>query len=409
MHSGAYAFVAIIYVVIGLSFVATTGVLANEFWDAGWVDFLAMDSHLFVFFPTFGIVALVAFYLPSVAFVDYYWRHVPLGKVRFIVGALVLVAVSHSLTQVIVNSGNRSIWEISPQALQSDVGSPPGCLSDSDIDCDRLPLLTAVHNLREVSQRRVGLQEFVRNCRGDNLIERSATEGPRRFCVASTQLSQRPKLLDDDTCCNAQASLVTTVNRLHATPGNKSLTSQIHAWLLPLKVFFLLVLFSISILFTIRFSGVEQQYRDRMTHIEIGLMIGTVATLFFPLMSQAFLQSLAVLMGDAGEGTFSALVPAMSVIFGLWTFLIIVFFFRRNGDNIEILTKVGSAAAGGIALVKYDVIVAFMVRVIGSGANWVVLLAVALTAIVLTVVTVKTLHASPSGRQPANGDGSKQT
>jgi len=61
---GARIFVFLVYLGLGASFVATTAVLACEFWDFGWFDFVTTDSHLFLFFATLGIVALLAFYTP---------------------------------------------------------------------------------------------------------------------------------------------------------------------------------------------------------------------------------------------------------------------------------------------------------------------------------------------------------
>ena len=81
--AGARIFVFLVYLLLGLSFLATTAVLAHEFWESGWLDFVTMDSHLFLFFPTLGIVALLAFYTPSCALTDLYRHHVPLGKLRF--------------------------------------------------------------------------------------------------------------------------------------------------------------------------------------------------------------------------------------------------------------------------------------------------------------------------------------
>ena len=40
-------------------------------------------SHLFFFFPVLGVLALFAFYLPSVVFTHLYWNHLPYGKLRF--------------------------------------------------------------------------------------------------------------------------------------------------------------------------------------------------------------------------------------------------------------------------------------------------------------------------------------
>lgn len=89
MSFGARVFVAIIYFLLGLSFVATTAVLYYEFRDAASFSMAVIYSHVFVFFPIFGIVALFAFYLPSSIFVDLYWNHIPYGRYRFAFGFVV--------------------------------------------------------------------------------------------------------------------------------------------------------------------------------------------------------------------------------------------------------------------------------------------------------------------------------
>src|SRR5262249_14142493 len=90
MLLGVRVFVALLFVVIGASFLATAGMLVYEFQHADWVTVAAFYSHLFVFFPTFGIVALLAFYTPACVFMDLYWRHVPYGRLRFTLGFFVL-------------------------------------------------------------------------------------------------------------------------------------------------------------------------------------------------------------------------------------------------------------------------------------------------------------------------------
>ncbi|MEO0672717.1 MAG: hypothetical protein AAFZ05_11915 [Pseudomonadota bacterium] len=395
MMSLAYVFVAFIYLAIAASFLATTGVLAYEFADAGWVDLLAIDSHLFVFFPTFGIVALLAFYLPSVAFVDHYWRNVKWGHLRFWGGIAVVCAISFGGAQYLLASDNRPVWDIKPSVLKADRGTPAGCFAGGGETCLRAPILSAVANLRTLSQQRIGLSEFVRTCQSDRLIEPQPFDTRKKYCVATTPLSPAPNLVSDSTCCRAQGALVDTIQSLYETPANRSLTGKVHALLLPAKIFFFLILLSISLLLLWRFDEISKHYARRLTHIEFGLIIGTIATLFFPLMSQAFLLSLSVLAGDAGQGTFSYMVPRMSIAFGIWTFLIIVYFFRSQGENTELLTKVGSAAAGFIALVKYDEIVAVMVRLIGSGTSWLFLAALAALALLAALLTM---------RQMAKGD-----
>src|SRR5215470_6357477 len=87
-------FVAVVYVLLGASFIASTGVLINEFYPSDWLTMVAAHSHLFLFFPVFGILALVGFYVPSVVLTHFYWTHVPYGKFRFVSGLIAIAAFS---------------------------------------------------------------------------------------------------------------------------------------------------------------------------------------------------------------------------------------------------------------------------------------------------------------------------
>ncbi len=413
MTFGSRLFVFVIFVALGLSFLATTATLAWEFWDNNrWVEFLAMDSHLFIFFATFAIIALVAFYLPSCAIVDIYWHHVKFGKLRFTLGFIVVLAASWLIACGILQGRNKPVWEIAPAVLLADQGEPAGC-ADTSGPCERLPLMRAIENLREVSQARSNLKVFVRKCRLDGLVAASAQTGPDRLCVASTPYTTSPPLQSDAECCKAQERLVKAVHTAHygsnadpapemdhtlllplkillwdAETSRMSLTAAVHALFLPFKVFFLLTLVAICLLLTFRFRTIEQKYAASLFKIEIGVLIGTFATLFFPLMSQAFLLSNEVLVGDFGYGNFSAIVPTMSFLFGVWTLLILLFFYRRRDKEVEIFGKISGAAAGIVALLQYETIVTFLVRTVGSGAHWSVIAALVTLAAIIAFITM---------------------
>jgi hypothetical protein len=413
MRVAPRVFVFVVFLALGLSFIATTAALVLEFRrDDLWVDFLTSDSHLFLFFPTFAIVALVAFYLPSCAIVDLYWHHLPWGRIRFAIGFLVLAAAAWTIAALILSGQNKSIWTVKPEVLFADAGEPAGCLRTAG-DCVRLPVVQVVKNLRDVSESRQSLRPLVRNCQTDPLIERASQAGPKRYCMVTTPFSAAPALKTDQECCRAQQSFLAYVSGLQSPPqsskakllgplrlplrffgaqspaeSNLSMTGLLHGLLLPLKVTFLLVLVAISILMTVHFRKIEQLYRPSLRSMETGLLIGTFATLFFPLMSQAFLQSVDAMVGDLGRGTFSNIVPILSFAFGVWTLLILLYFYRRGDKEAEIFAKIGGAAAGIVALVQYEAIVDFLVRAVGSGADWYVIVAAAVVAPVLAVVAL---------------------
>jgi len=56
-----------------------------------------------------------------------YWRHVRLGKTRFLIGLLVLAAASYVIGAGLAESRYRSVWDIAPATLAKDRSEPAGC------------------------------------------------------------------------------------------------------------------------------------------------------------------------------------------------------------------------------------------------------------------------------------------
>ena len=367
MHFGARFFVFVLYLLLGASFIAETALLFWEFGPDDALTFATQDSHLFLFFPTLGLVALAAFYLPSCAFVDMYWRHVSFGKLRFLIGLSVIVAVSYFVGQMLVQSPYRSVWDLNPQTLAADKSEPAGCGGNKP--CERIALLEGIRNLAEVSHERLGLKEFERKCDVETLVEPSSVAERKRFCFASTPLTSTPLLTTDAECCRAQLRFQKAVADTYAKPQSRSLTGTVHAALLPSKIFFMLVLLAISVLLAARHAGVADLYKKHIMHIEVGVLVGAFAMLFFPLMSQGFVQTANALYGLRQETGFRPIVPFMSFMFGAWALLLLLFFFRRHDTELELAAKLAGVAASTIAVVKYDLIVAVAVRYLGSGAG----------------------------------------
>lgn len=358
-------FVFVVFLALSVAFTATTAVLAYEFWDTAWFDLVSMDSHLFLFFPTLGIVALFAFYVPASALTDFYWRHVRFGRLRYAIGFLVLAGLSYAIAASLLASPKRSMWEITPAVLKADQGE--ACTQEGV--CERLPVLTALHGLRVVSQSRWGLNDFIRKCDRDVFLEPEAAPERKRFCFASTALTPSPHLQSDTECCQAQQRLSAAVSETYTQADRRSLTAQVHAATLPMKVFFLLVLLTLSILLVARYRGIETNYRASARRIEFSVIIGTAAVLFFPFMSQAFVESVGALYGVTGRGTFSRITPILSLAFGIWTLLMVFFFYRRRDKDLEAIGKMGSAIAAALAVLKYGIVAAVFTRLVGSGAD----------------------------------------
>ena len=80
---GARIFVAISFVLLGASFIASTALLVREFESLDWFTMVVAHSHLFFFFPVLGLLALCAFFLPSVVLTHLYWNHLRYGTGPF--------------------------------------------------------------------------------------------------------------------------------------------------------------------------------------------------------------------------------------------------------------------------------------------------------------------------------------
>jgi hypothetical protein len=368
MLVGVRVFIAVLYTLIGLSFLATTGVLMSEFRDHGWLTLATFYSHLFLFFPLFGVLALIAFFTPSCVFLDMYWRHVKYGRIRFTLGLLVIALASWFLAQGLINSRERSIWEVRPEVLERDRVSLANCATATG-SCSRLAAIDALDNVRKVSQSRIGLSDLAPNCDRDPLISSPLNPEVKRFCFASTPIAGAARLSLDNECCRAQRNLVSAVSAMAGDFDQRSVTAKVHMYTLPLKVFFLLTLLVISVMLAFRRRNLEQHYAQYIFPIERGVLIGAVAMLFYPIMSHAFLQSAALLYG-AGEGSsYRTPAPFISFAFGSWALLLLFFFYRRRDKEVEAIGRMGGVIASAVAVLKYDLIIDYFIRVAGSGAG----------------------------------------
>ncbi len=323
-----------------------------------------------MFFPTLGLVALAAFYVPALAFTDMYWQHVRYGRARFIFGFLVLAVVSWAIAAMLNSSPYRPIWDIAPSVLLADKSEPAGCGESPAKPCERVALLESLESVRQVSSTRFGLKDFVRQCQTDPLVEASGAPDPRRFCFASTPMSSTPMLSTAADCCRAQTRLKDTILEFSSRPDQRSLTGMVHGVLLPLKVFFLLLLGAIGILLALRYKAVASYYPNHINRIDLGVVVGAIAMLMFPLMSQGFVQTADALYGTAQNAGFKPIVNAMTMAFAVWALLLLLVFYRRYDRDLEIVGKMAGVLASAFAVFKYDLLVSVVTRLLGSGAGF---------------------------------------
>jgi uncharacterized membrane protein (DUF485 family) len=412
MRLGIRLFVLGVFLLVGLSFLAPSAVLAWEFAGAGALTLAAFYSHLFIFFPTFGIVTLFAFYVPACVFTDMYMRHVKLGPARFAAGYAVVLVASWWIAGMLGSGRERSMFEVSPAVLLADKGEPAGCGPSST--CARLPVLAAAENVRAVSQARFGLTDLARTCRFDPLLEPAPeTVQRKRFCFPSTPLREGAPLATDAECCAAQRAFVQSIRQMHAPPEQRSLTGRMHHWMLPGKIFFMLVLLVISVLLAVRWKALDTHYRGYMPGIERGVLVGAAAMVIYPVMSHAFLQSAGLLYGAASEAGYRTTAPLFTFAFGAWALLLLLFFYRRRDKEMQAIGRMAGVIGAGLAVLKYDLIIDVFVRVFGSGASYATLAALGAAAVAaVAVVFARTTEeldvpddVGVPGRQPVAGAG----
>ncbi len=413
-------FVLFVFAILGVSFWATIGALYWEFSDdwrrpqfegALWFDLMTHYSHMFLFFPLFGTVALFAFYLPAAAFVDMYWRpadrpgnEIPHAKLRFVGGFAGSVLFSAALAYGFSLGNEAALWQIKPDQLREGGKSGAVCaVSGPDGACQRVSFPTALANVRRVSQDRKRLTDLKRTCGRDPLVEQLKGPQPKRYCFVTAQYSRDPdalksQLLGDEACCEALQRFETDARNVHlATPANRSLVDRTHSLTLGLKIFFLLVILIISVLLAFRRNRIHAQYGHLAHRIDRGVLIGTFAMLFLPFMNHAYLLSTELIYGPndwlgGGEGVSFYRVPyALSIAFGIWGFFIMLFFIRRENKEAERMSKIIGTIASGVFVMKYEAIIDYAVRFAGPGAGNHSVITLSVLAIVmwLTLVMLK--------------------
>jgi hypothetical protein len=378
--AGARIFVAVVFLILGASFIASTGLLIREFEAVDWGSLVLAHSHLFFFFPLFGVLALAAFYLPAVIFTDLYWRHIPYGKLRFIVGAVVAAGLSYAVTKWL-DKPPRGIWEVSPQAVLADRGEPAGCAAASGAACRRAPILTTLAKLRLEGQGRLGLSKFARSCAVDPMLEAPDEMGKERYCFPANAR------LKGDACCEAQQRFAENIARLQADPATRSLSSLYDQVFLPLKIFFILVVVAIGALLSVWRDQIDQHYAHLVPPLERGVIIGAFAMLLWPLMDYGYQQTANVLFGRWDGGV----QLRLSLVIAPWALLLLFYFLRRLSKRGEIIGQVAGVVTAAVALLRYEDLNDWAVRLLGTGTNLWIVGALAVLAVVGFVGLVRPL------------------
>jgi hypothetical protein len=347
---GARIFVAIAFVVLGVAFIASTGLLILEFQELDWLTMVVAHSHLFLFFPVFAALALIAFYLPSVVFTHLVWTHLPYGKVRFVVGVLILAGLGY-LFAWSLDKEPRAIYEVAPYALAADKGDPAK---------GRVPILDALGTLRDTAQLRFGLASFGRSCTRDPLLEVPDEMLKERYCFPAK------KNLTGEACCAVQAAFSKAVSRLQRDPATRSFSAEMDRLLfMPLKALFILVVVAIAVLLAFWRDRIERYYADVIPRLERGVIVGGFAMLFWLAMDYGYQQTANVLFGRMTAGP----QLRLSLVLVPWALLLLFYFLRRLGKQGELIGQISGVVVAGVAVLRYEQLNDWVVRLFGIGAD----------------------------------------
>src|SRR5262245_1851691 len=362
---GARIFVAIAFIILGASFVASTALLIHEFQGLDWLTMIVTHSHLFLFFPLLGILALIAFYLPSVVLTHLYWNHVRLGRLRFIFWALVLAGLAYGAAKYL-DTEPRSFYEASPAALLADKADPAS---------GRVAMLDALDDLRTKAQKRFGLSSFGRSCVKDPLLETPEEMLKERYCFPAG------KNLTGEACCAVQEAFGKALLRLQQDEATRSLSGKLDAQVfLPIKSFFILVVVALALMLAFWRNRIDREYHDLVPTVERGVISGALGMMYWLAMDYGYQQTANVLFGRWMAGP----QLRLSLVLVPWALLLLFYFLRRLGKQGELVGQISGVVFAGVAVLRYEQLNDWVVRLFGIGASqWVltVLIGIALAGL----------------------------
>ncbi len=337
----------------------------------------SFESQLFLFFPTFGLIGLFAFWRAGVVIVDAYWRRIRGGKLIFVGAVLALVGVSAFLAYTFQSAPNRMWWEVAKPALLADEGEPAGCTPP---DCDRAPIVEAYSAVRLLARDDDGLAGLAEECEAENMSAFRPQEERVNFCFVTGAI----ETVAD--CCAAKIRFKQAVVDLHEEAP--SLTHYVHKYLLPLKVFFLLMLLVIGVTLARRRRTLELHYPSAMEQVERTMPVGALSMMLWPLMNQAYAQSFDMLFGAGGSGAFRVTAPLYTLAFGGWAMVLMFYYFRRYPKATEGAAKVIGGLLAGVGIIQYEAVLAWVNHFLGAGAS---VVSIAVMLVIAAFLTYETL------------------
>ncbi|MEM9740163.1 MAG: hypothetical protein AAF829_09860 [Pseudomonadota bacterium] len=371
-------------------FLLETVVLIAEYSSMGLALRLAtLDAQNFIFFPIAGLLAMVGFWRPTVLLVDAFAHETVKGG-RLVLSAVVvgLALTTWGLSAVMSDGITRSVFEVSPVALQNDQPAPvPGT------GAERQPVADALRSLKILALGPEGLEPYEARC-DQEWLQFSPAAAEEKFCVpAGDDLTM-------EDCCRVKTAFRSHVNTLaEQSPSNLAV---VHGFVLPVKIFFLALLFSVGVLLVRYRKDLTARYDEQLRDMSFGMALGGLVMLGWPMLNAAYLQTTSLLTGDGSSGAYAIMAPLIALAFVIWALLLMFFHLRSYPSQIEYAARLGGFAAAAIGVLRYEEITGFLISNLGIGGGLVAI-------IVFGVAVLALIAALVSGVTPKDFDFDKNT
>lgn len=379
---GSRAYVAATFAVMAAAFIAETAVMIWEFGPSGLaLPLLGLEAQNFLFFPLGGIMALFAFFRPTVIAVDGYWKGViegRAGRFRLILGGLATYVLAGFIAFSFASAEVRSIFEVKPEVVMADAGVPANCQDD---ECARVSITRALAELRLQAKTEDGINDFIDNCDQDRVTFREAGKEVKYCFVAGRELSV-------EACCQVREDFKEAVNALYDDPENRSVTGQVHRVTLYFKILFLLTLLGIGIMLATRRTDIIRSYASETKRFALAVPLGAGVMMLWPFLNQAHANAAAILNGSAAGSTYLLIAPLISLIFGIWVVSLLFYYLRASRQREEHTLQVISLAAAGVGVVQFDEIVDWVNTILGIGVEISAIMIFALITTFLSILSI---------------------
>lgn len=374
---GSRIVVSVLFAALYAAFIAETALLIAEYSKLGLAMRLAtLDAQTFVFFPIAGLLALIGFWRPTVMIVDALARNTVKGGRIVLVGVIAaLVVATWGFSMLLSDGHTRSVYEVSPVAIQTDTPEPL-----ADIDATRQPVANVLTSLKILALGPEGLMPYRARC-DQEWLQFSPAAMEEKFCVPAGDV------LTVANCCKVKTAFRQHVNTLaEQSPSN---LAAVHRLVLPVKVFFLLLLFAVGILLVRYRKALSSVHGERLHDMSFGVAMGGLIMLCWPMLNAAYLETTTLLTGDGSTGAYAVMAPLVALCFGIWALLLIFFHLRSYPSQVEYAARLGGFVVAAIGVLRYEEITSFLISNLGIGGGIVavVVFAVAVFALIAAVVS----------------------